>query len=232
MLDNRKLLLAVTALAITGVLALFFYSATLGATEVGIADIQRSHEGCIVVTDGTVTDARVFSGGSISLVLSDMATSASVGVFIPADAAMGISNSSLVPGAQLNVRGVLSFYLEKPEIAVSGPGDITLLADAGSIEYGLDTVMKAIGLFDGMEITTTGQLTEMRAITSSGNLVGTSFRLREVVDNQTYCLECMCYGLDLTTMHDDWDPVRVSGTVSYYRNTGCWQMGVEIINPM
>ncbi len=232
MLDNRKLLITVTVLAIVGVLSLLAYSATLGDTELDIAEIQRSHEGCVLVTSGTVTDARTLPGGSISMTLSDMNTSASVGVYISPEVAKLIANNTLIPGGKLSVRGVLSFYLESPEIAVSRAGDIIILAESGNSEYDMATLMGAIALFDGLETTTSGNMADMEVIMSSGNLVGTSFQLWDTVDNQTYSLECMCFDRDLSAMHSDGDMVIVTGMISYYENRGCWQMMVEIISPI
>ncbi len=231
MLDNRKLLYTVTVLAVIGVLGLLAYSATLGAVELDIAEIQRSHEGSVIVTSGMVTDARTFPGGSVSLTLSDVNASASVGIFISPEVAQGVANCSLIPGSVLSVRGVISFYLEKPEITISRPGDITLLAESGIIEYDLGVVMNAIELFDNIEVTTTGQITDMNVIASSGEILGTSFTLKGTTDNRTYYLDCMFYDKDLTALHSDWDRVRVAGTINYQQNRGCWQMTVEIINP-
>jgi hypothetical protein len=231
MLDNRKLLYAVTALAIIGVLSLLAYSVSLDAIEIGIGDIQRSHEGSVILTSGIVTEARTFSEGSVSLVLSDMNTSASVGVFISPEVAVAIGNGTLLPGTELSVRGVISFYLEKPEITISSATDIIVLAEPGIREYELGTVMNAIDLFEGIETITIGQITDMKVISSSGNLVGTSFRLKGVTDNRTYYLECFCYDRDLTLTNSEWETVRIAGTISYYQSQGCWQMSVEIINP-
>ncbi|MFO7618527.1 MAG: hypothetical protein R6W91_02560 [Thermoplasmata archaeon] len=230
MLDNKRLLFTVTALAIAGVLILLAYSTSLDALELAIGEIDRSHEGSIVITVGTVTAARTFTDGAITLTLSDMNTSASVSVYIPAGMPESPANMTMTPGAVLSVRGEVAFYLESPEIKVAKAGDISVLAEPGTSEYRLDTVMGAIALFDGLETTTTGTAIDMVVMSSSTNLVGTTFRLREVLDNQTYYLECICFDRDLTAQHDDWDRVRVTGTILYAENQGRWQMSVEIIS--
>ncbi|MBA3046266.1 MAG: hypothetical protein KKH41_03660 [Candidatus Thermoplasmatota archaeon] len=232
MLENRKLLVTVTVIAIVGVLSLVAYSTTLGQLEIAIGDIDMSHDGLVVVTIGTITDSRALSDGGASLTISDFNTSSSIGVYVPSDAVPTGEGANLVFGTLVRVTGTVSMYLESPEIGVAKPGDIVILSGPGNSSFELATVMRSVQLFDGMEITTDGQIMDMEVLSSSGNLTGTSFRLRQQSENQTYYLECICFDRDLVALHDEWDSVRITGTISYYENSGCWRMVVEVVFPI
>jgi len=232
MIDNKKLVIIVTAMAIVGVLGLLAYSTNLGPVGLDIGEIGLAQDGVLVITHGTITGARALSDGGISLMLSDMNTSKSIGVYILPDAGKSWAGGNLVPGAMIEVRGLVSTYLEAPEITVESACDITMLMAAGNSEYELATIMRSIRLFDGMEVTTSGEIAEMRAIVSGGNLTGTSFRLRQQADDQTYYLECVCFGRDLTATNEERESVCVTGVISYYENNGYWQMVVEMVSPV
>jgi len=229
MIENRKLLAAVTVLALVGVLGLFAYSATLEPLELDIAEIGEEHTGSVVCTSGTLTKARTVSGGAVSLTLCDLAAGASIGVFYTPDGGEPLSGG-IVPGAIVGVRGEVRLYQEKPEIYVTRAADIVLLSDANSTEYGLGTVMESIQLLDGMNLTTSGRMADIEVIRSGGSLVGTAFSLVAESDNTTYTLACFCPGRDLGEAFGEWEPVRASGRISYYTAGGCWQMEVEVVS--
>ncbi len=230
MIENKGLLIAVTALALVGVLGLFAYSATLEPLSLEIGEIGQQHAGTIVSSRGTVTQARSVAGGAVSLTLCDFDTSSSIGVFYSSDKDEPLPNG-IVPGAFVSVKGEVRLYQESPELYVTKAGDIALISMANGTEYGLDTVMESIQMFDGLNITTAGSIADLEAISSENGLAGTAFSLVGESDNRTYSLECFCYGRDLTILYDEWDAVRVTGRISYYTAGGCWQMDAEVVSP-
>ena len=231
MIDNKKLLVTIIALAIVGVLGLFVYSTTIKPIELKIGEIDASHVGTIIRTTGVITRTSVFADGSISMVLGDFNDSSSIPVYFPSDVSRSISNESFIPGTQVRVQGEVTLYQESVEISVSRADGLTVLSEANGTEYDLRTVMQSIEMFDGMEITTAGDILEMNAIYNSDGLLGTSFQVMQKYDNQTYYLECMCFDQDLTQQYHDWDAVQVTGTISFYDNRGYWQMAAEIVSP-
>lgn len=232
MIENKKLLVTVTVLAIIGVLSLLAYSTTFGPQSLKIGEIGTAQEGIVVLTQGTITDARPLSDGGASLILTDMNTSSSIGVYISPETMESWDGGNLIQGAVIEVQGTVSIYQESPEISVASSSDITMIAEAGTVEYQLGTVMRSIQLFDGMEVTTSGKMLDITVIQTNGTVIGTRFSLWQEFDNQSYSLECFCPERDLTAQHDEWDPVKVTGTISFYDNRGCWQMTVEIVAPV
>ncbi len=230
MIESRKLLVTVTVLALAGVIGLFCYSAMLEPLSLGIGEIGEQHTGSVVETEGTVTQAWEISGGAVSLTLCDFNNSASIGVFYTPDAGEPLPEG-IMPGATVSVRGEVRLYREAPEIYVTKAADIVLISPANSTEYCLNTVMESIRMFDGLNITTSGHITDMEVITSQDGPAGTAFRLVAESGNRTYSLECFCHGRDLAPLYNDWESVRVTGGISYYTQKGCWQMSVEVISP-
>jgi len=230
MIDNKKLLVTVTVLAIVGVLGLFAYSTTIRPLELKIGEIEASHVGTIIRTSGTIMRASTFADGSMSLTLGDFNDSSSIPVYFPSDVSKALTDKNLTPGTLVRVQGEVMLYQESVEISVSRADELTILSEANGTEYELRTVMQSIQMFDGMEITTTGEILEMNAIYTSDGLLGTSFQIMQRYDNQSYYLQCMCFDQDLTQQYADWDTVKVTGTISFYSNRGYWQMVAEIVN--
>jgi DNA/RNA endonuclease YhcR with UshA esterase domain len=228
-MDNRALLITVTALAIAGVLGLFVYSSTLEPLSLGIGEIGEKHVGTIIRTQGTITSARSVSVDYISLTVCDFTTSSSIPVFYSPGS--GGTGQPLVPGMEISIQGEVRLYQESVEIMVSEAGGITVLASASGTEYRLDILMQSIRMFDGLNVTSSGKIVDLEVIYSSDALVGTAFQVVEQYDNQSYSLTCFCYGRDLAQLYNEWDPIRVTGTISYYANGGCWQMSVEVAAP-
>lgn len=232
MLDNKKLLVTVTVLALVGVLSLFAYSTTIQPLDLEIGEITPSHAGSIIRTSGIITRANIFADGSLSLTLGDFNDSTSIPVYFPSDVSKALADENLLPGTQVRVQGEVMLYQESVEISVSRADALTILSEANGTEYELRTVMQSIQMFDGMEITTSGEILEMNAIYTQDGLLGTSFQVLQKYDNQSYYLQCMCFYQDLTQQFADWDAVQVTGTISFYDNRGYWQMTVEIVNTL
>jgi len=230
MIENRKLLIAVTVLALAGVLGLFAYSATLEPLSLEIGEIGDQHAGAIVSTRGTVTQARPVAGGAVSITLCDFNTSSSICAFFSPDAGEPLPDG-VIPGAMVKVRGEVRLYQEVPEIYVTKASDISLVSAANCTEYSLDTIMESIQLFDGMNVTTSGRIVDIEVTMSQEGVAGTAFSLVGEFDNRTYSLECFCFGRDLTMVYDEWDAVLVTGRISYYTAGGCWQMDAEVVSP-
>jgi DNA/RNA endonuclease YhcR with UshA esterase domain len=232
MIDNKKLLVTITVLAIVGVLSLFAYSTTIKPLELKIGEITATHAGSIIRTSGIITRASVFADGSMSLTLGDFNESSSIPVYFPSDVSKALTDENLIPGTQVRVQGEVRLYQEAVEISISRADELTILLEANGTEYELRTVMPSIQMFDGMEITTSGEILEMNAIYTQDGLLGTSFQVMQKFDNQSYYLQCMCFDQDLTQQFADWDAVRVTGTISFYDNRGYWQMVAEIVSPV
>lgn len=226
MIDNKKLLVTVTALAMAGVLGMFAYSTTLEPLTLEIGEIAESHIGKVVRTHGTIARARAVTGGSISATLVDLNTSASISAFLPSGAEF---SDALLPGTVIEIQGEVMLYREELEISVSRPEDMRLLSEGNSTSFDLPTLLGSIEMFDGAELTTSGTITDMTVIYSNGTLVGTSFSLLNETDNTSYSLSCICFDRDLSSDIADWDDVTATGEISFYENRACWQMVVEVV---
>ena len=229
MLDNKKLLITVVSLALIGVLTIFAYSTTIKPVQVELNDIDSSHVGKIVTTNGTITSSRTLSDGSISVEICDIETLTEIKVFFPSSAYESWEGN-LTPGTIIQVTGEVILYQEEIEISIASAQDVIIISQPTSISYDLWMVMGSIEMFDGMDIRTNGSMLDITAIRSDGSLIGTSFTLYLRHDNQSYSLECMAFDVDLTGDYDDWDMVDVSGQISYYSNYGSWQLIVDDID--
>ena len=99
------------------------------------------------------------------------------------------------------------------------------------IKYDISTIMQSIEMFDGMEVQTNGTILDMSQIYNSEGLLGTSFVLYRDYGNESYSLECMCFNRTLEQF-EEWDEVKVTGTISFYTNKGCWQLIIELVEPV
>lgn len=227
MIDDRKLLISVTALALVGVLGLFIYSSTLEPLSLEIGEIGEEHVGKIIRTQGTLTKVRMAAGGSLSMTICDFNTSSSISVFYSPDS--GSAPAGLLPGALIRIEGEVEIYEGSVEISVAKASQITLLMPANSTEYSLHVLMESLQMFDGLNVSTTGQIADIEPIYSADGLIGTGFSIVGEFENKTYCLECFCYDRDISVSFSDWDAVIVTGRISYYTANGSWQMTAEIV---
>ncbi len=231
MLDNKKLLITVVTLALIGVLALFAYSTTIKPVNVVLEDIDTSHVGQIVTTNGTITHARLLSDGSLSMELSDVESMEQLEVYFPSSVMKSWEGGNLTPGTVIQVTGEVMLYQECLEITIASAQDLIIISRSSEIKYELSTIMHSIEMFDGMEVQTNGTMLEITQIHTSQGLLGTSFILYRDYGNESYSLECMCFDRNLEQF-EDWDEVNVTGKISFYTNKGCWQLIVELVEPV
>jgi len=231
MLDNRRLLVAVVILALMGVLALFAYSTTIKPVQVDLADIDESHVVKIITTSGTISYARALSDGSLSLELLNMSNSAAINVYVPSNVIDQLG-MNMTPGTGLEITGEVLLYQDELEVSVASAQDMKVISVAGSMVYELGTIMGSIEMFDGMTIQTNGNALDIVTISSDGDLVGTSFVLYQKQGNVSYSLDCIMFDTDLSEVLEEWGPVNVTGQISYYANTGSWQLIVDNVEPM
>jgi len=230
MIDNRKLLFTVTALALIGVTALFVYSTTIQPQAVSLDEIDNSLVGKVITTNGTITHARTLSDGSLSLEIASLNSNSVLEVYFPTSEFEGWSGGNLTPGTVIEVTGEVLLYQESLEISVSSAQDLRVIAEATESRYDLWVIMDSVEMFDGMKVRTNGTMVDMVTIYSSEQLVGTSFSLQQRLENQTYSLECMCFNQTLEQF-EEFDAVSVTGDISFYSNKGCWQLIVELVEP-
>lgn len=227
MIDHRRLLILVITISLIGVCALFFYSSTIEPDPVSIEDIGDEEVGSVVITNGTINNARVLSDGSLLLSVCDISSQDSINVYIPANVHSSWEGGNLTPGTVVEITGEVILYGEEFEISISSVDDVSILAPPDTVRYELWQVMESLELMDGFEIVTTGSLRNLNVIRSSGELVGTSFELVDEHDGQTIGLDCIVFDRDLTQDFDNGDIVLVGGELGFYRNKGVWQLVVE-----
>ncbi|MCK5309324.1 MAG: hypothetical protein KAJ33_06400 [Thermoplasmata archaeon] len=231
MLDNKKLLITVVTLALVGVLALFAYSTTIKPTNVSLENIDTTHIGQIITTNGTITHARSLSDGSLSLELSDIDSMKQLEVYFPSSIVESWEGGNLTPGTVIQVTGEVMLYQESLEISIASAQDLIVISRPDEIKYDISTIMQSIEMFDGMEVQTNGTILDMSQIYNSEGLLGTSFVLYRDYGNESYSLECMCFNRTLEQF-EEWDEVKVTGTISFYTNKGCWQLIIELVEPV
>ncbi len=231
MLDNRRLLVTVTSLAIAGVLALFAYSTTISPEYIALEDIGTETVGQVITTNGTISSSRMLSDGSVAMEIVDLESGRTLDVYFPASAYSAWEGGNLTPGTVVRATGELMLYQEELELSVASAGDIVVLEEAESVVYKLWDIMPSIQMMDGMTVRTNGTILDISPIYNEAGLVGTSFNLHAEHLNQTYSLECMCFNRTLEQF-ENWDNAIVTGKLSFYNNKGCWQLVVDIIEPI
>jgi len=230
MIDHRKLLVALIALSLIGSLSIFFYATTIKPDVFAISEINKEMVGSIVKTNGTISQTRMQSDGSISMKLCDFQDATSITVYVPKDASISVEKANLTPGTTIWVVGEVTIYGQTLELLVSSPDDLSVISEATSQNFELWQIIESIEIFDGMNVTTSGTIFDIVAIESNGSLVGTAFELSSEHENSTYSLSCMFFGQDVSQTFANWNQVNVSGSVSYYMYKGCWQLVVNNIN--
>jgi DNA/RNA endonuclease YhcR with UshA esterase domain len=230
MIDHKRLLVILVTLSLIGSLSLFFYSTTIKPDEFALSEITQEMAGSVVKTNGTISQARMQSDGSISMQLCDFQNATSITVYIPKDASTSIEKGNLTPGTVVWVIGEVTLYGQTLELVVNSPDDLSIISAATSQNFELWQIIESVEIFDGINVTTSGTIFDVVAIQSNGTLVGTAFELSAEHDNSTYSLACMIFGQDVSQTFADWDSVSVSGSVSYYKYKGCWQLVVDTIS--
>jgi len=231
MIDHRRLLIFAITISLIGVCALFIYSSTIEPDRVSIGDIGDGEVGSVVVTNGTINNARVLSDGSLLLSVCDISSQDCISVYIPANVHSSWEGGNLTPGTVVEVIGEVILYGEEFEITITSADDVSILAIADSVRYELWQVMESLELMDGLDIFTTGTIRNIDVIRSSGELVGTSFELVSEHDGHTIGIDCIVFDRDLTQDFDNGDIVLVGGELGFYRNKGVWQLVVETVEP-
>jgi len=231
MIDHRRLLIFAITISLIGVCALFIYSSTIEPDRVSIGDIGDGEVGSVVVTNGTINNARVLSDGSLLLSVCDISSQDCISVYIPANVHSSWEGGTLTPGTVVEVIGEVILYGEEFEITITSADDVSILAIADSVRYELWQVMESLELMDGLDIFTTGTIRNIDVIRSSGELVGTSFELVSEHDGHTIGIDCIVFDRDLTQDFDNGDIVLVGGELGFYRNKGVWQLVVETVEP-
>lgn len=127
LLRGDRPLLLVAVLAVGGLALLSLYALSLGPDAVAIGDLDAGRVGSRVEVVGLVGEVRTTTAGLV-LVLYDPLDLAQVRVFVPSRVAEDLADrESLVPGAEVRVRGEVQLYGGSLEIVVAFGGDVVVL---------------------------------------------------------------------------------------------------------
>lgn len=219
---NRTLAIAITV-SFIGLILLYAYAVSIKAVHRSVGDINENDIGNLVITEGYLKDLS-FNQGGASLILTDIGNSRNITVFIPKNVWDGVTAADIIPGAKLQVQGVVDEYAGEIELTVGGSGSITVLEKAGKLDVRLDSLLRNPSLYSGMHITTNGSVTGVRVVVNPQNFqladrVERDFRLWvEVSKNVSY------------RYRTSGDSVTVFGTLRYDEyggGTGRWEISVN-----
>ncbi len=229
MLDNRKLLAFAIAVSVTGVIALYFYAATIEPQDMNIADIGHEDVGYLARISGTVKEVRIMEDGSMSCELVDPETNASIVVYVQSDVYNDYVNDEPgpSPGAVFQFTGVIETYQDVFELVVSSSNDIYKIEAAGEALIPIHQLLLSPEIFDGMTVWVEGTIEDPYIISDSNGTKGMGFELQEIHDNTTHRLVCVVFDNDMIGDHDTGSLIRVTGTFQYYSGTGSWQVFMD-----
>ncbi len=231
MLDNHKFLAIAIIVSITGVLALYFYAASISPEEMAIADIGEDDIGSLVRLNGTIRNVKMMQDGSVSCELIDLDSNANIVVYIEPKAYEGLiydePGGGPTPGDEFQFIGTIEVYQDVFELVVSSGSDIRMLEDASESMISIHQLLQTPTLFDGMEVRTSGAVEDPYIISDANGTKGMGFELEEVHENHTYRLACVVFDNDMIGAYETGSMVEVSGTFQYYAGTGNWQVMMD-----
>jgi DNA/RNA endonuclease YhcR with UshA esterase domain len=229
MLDHRKILILAVAVSLIGVMSLFLYSTTIKPTELAVGEIDEGMVGKIVRTSGTIKYSKTLSDGSLSLLLTDVATESSVRVYVPVSIYDSWTGVILTPGLVIEAVGEVEIYGEEVEISVSSAEGLEVMSTSVNPVFELWQILESADVLEHMNLTTGGTAYDIDVIESSGELIGTTFVVTERSQNSTYSLDCIIFDTDISALIEEGDSVTVTGVLEFYKYRGCWQLDVSDI---
>ncbi len=219
-MDRRLMLAIATILSFVGVLGLYFYSCSLQPIHTRIGDIGQDDVGNVVRTTGHLTDIYSTSNGDIILELADYEEGGTIAVYIPSDVASDIGEpDQLLPGAEVEIIGLVQEYLDELELTVGSGGGVTILKGPDEVNITIEILVRNPQLFEGSEVTVSGQIANIKSSTvySDGKvLTASEFRLRYSSKDREYSIACLMIGHDISEDFRQGQPVIFTGTFEYH----------------
>lgn len=150
-------LLSIFLLSLSG---LYFYLGTVEPESKFIMFIEEKDEGKIVLVEGVVNDL-TFKKDSSFFDLVDPDDGEHIRVFCEFGISRGL-RENLVPGARVEVIGVVTIYDHELEIEVKKEGDLELKAYPEANHVGMNIIYQNKEVFDNMTAVVRGTVKDLR----------------------------------------------------------------------
>ena len=224
MQDNEKLIALAIVISLIGTASLYVYAANQEVVHLEISDIDHDLVGMKVNLEGVIS--RVRGAGTIYLLeLREIGDNNTLDLVIEEQVMASIEEKNeVMPGAHIQVRGIIETYDNDISLRVTVPGELEILEEAYSRFTPIASLLENPYWYSGMEVKVRGRVTEV-----SSTYNGTYFEIREL-DGGHHRLGCFVQGIDLyTELHivED-DPLVFKGTYGYDTSTGRWLVRGEI----
>lgn len=225
MIEKPKLLLLVILITLSGIFGIYTYAVLIEAKTTSIADLGSRDLGSLVEVEGYIKEVNLWKEGDLNLVLVDYESGKTIDVIMDSDAVKNIEHQEkLVPGAKVQVNGLVEDYKGDLQINVRSSEGIKLLQTAQSNALPLDVILKRPEIFQGVLVVIRGNVWDIEEIES---ISAFTFTLQNSSDY--YSVSCIVFNITEFADRDNMriqngDEIIFTGIVEYYEQKGIWQI--------
>jgi len=227
MIEKPKLLLLVILITLSGIFGIYTYAVLIEAKTASIADLGSRDLGSLVEVEGYVKEVNLWKEGDLGLVLVDYESGKTIDVIVDSDAVKNIEHQEkLIPGAKVQVNGLVEDYKGDLQINVRSSEGIKLLQTAQSNALPLDVILKRPEIFQGVLVVIRGYVWDIEEIES---ISAFTFTLQNSSDGYYYSVSCIVFNITELADRDNMriqngDEIIFTGIVEYYEQKGIWQI--------
>jgi hypothetical protein len=209
----------VIALALVGVVGLYFYAMSLGPMEVNLGSINQEYLGRTVSTVGYLGDVRI--GDALVITLIDPEEAYSITVYVPKGSC---EDPTLIPrlvtGTKLRVEGEVGEYDGDLEISVRNCYGLELLSETGEFVIDIEYLAANPDSYRGLNVTVQGTVVSTSHFNDSSGKIGTWIAL----ERGDYRLDCISFGTDLDGAARIGSSLVFRGTFEYDEKSLGWHV--------
>lgn len=227
MIEKPKLLVLVILITLAGIFGIYAYAVSIEGKMVSISDLGSQHIGSLVEVKGHIKEVNTGKGGELSLVLVDYDSGETVDVDIDSEAVKNLPHQEkLIPGAKVQVNGLVEDYKGNLLIYVTSSEGIKLLQTAKSNTLSLNVILKRPEVFEGVLVVVRGYVWDIEEIKSIGAF---TFIIQNSSGGEYYSVNCIIFNMTVFRDRDgkniqNGDEVIFEGTFDYYEKEGIWQI--------
>ncbi len=227
MIEKPKLLLLVMLISLSGIIGLYGYAVSIEAKTISIADLGAEDIGSLVEVEGYLKEVNAWDDGDLNLVLVDYDSGVTIDVNVDAEAVKNLKHQEkLIPGAKIQVNGLVEDYRGDLQINVRSSEGIKLLQTAQSNTFPLHVVLDRPQVFEGVMVRVRGEVWDIEEIESINAI---TFTLQNSSNGEYYSVSCIIFDIAQLMDRDsnriqNGDEVIFFGIFDYYEQKGIWQI--------
>lgn len=227
MIEKPKLLMLVVLITLSGILGIYTYAVLIEAKTVSIADLGPKHLGSLVEVEGYIKEVSEWQEGDLNFVLVDYESGKSIDVNVDPDAVENLAHQEkLIPGAKIQVNGLVEDYKGDLFIHVTSSEGVKLIQTAASNTLSLGIILDRPEVFEGVLVVVRGDVWDIEEIES---ISAFTFTLQNSSEGKYYTVSCIVFNITQLMDRDgmriqNGDEVIFTGFFEYYAQKGIWQI--------